>query len=491
MPADIITKFLEASTAERLEMAREINSAGALKAYFGEKGFEDYRKIAAKLDQAHLGIQSAKNLIFVPGIMGSLLLSKTKGGIWWIDVRTRHHIDDLTLAPDGEQDADPANQIMPITTDPSYEPFLSAVLARDDFGHEVFPFDWRKPLRFSTGALKSLVNKLHNENGNQPVHLVAHSMGGLMVRATLMEHGEELWPKIGRIVFIGTPHYGSPAIAGYLKNHLWGFELLALLGRYLSRDTFRSMWGALAMLPAPHGIYPGTRPEDTRQWNSGNAQDPYQHPCANFDMYQVDNWALDISTTQATNLQRILDATKEFHRQMHEAHQTLDQTLRDRMVVIAGVGYKTLFRLAYELQFFGIWERMVKVTGRTTEDPHREGDGRVPLASAMLENTTVRYVKGVHRGLPNLPAVYNDVFHWLNEGAMALPDNVYEVLSEHLAPGETESEAPNLDGTGRATPFTDDAGLWQSTQPDSASLDAMESRLEAEQLQEFIWVRLL
>ena len=74
MPADIITKFLEASTAERLEMARHISSAEALKAYFGEKGFEDYRKIAAKLDEAHLGIQSAKNLIFVPGIMGLSLI---------------------------------------------------------------------------------------------------------------------------------------------------------------------------------------------------------------------------------------------------------------------------------------------------------------------------------------------------------------------------------------------------------------------------------
>ena len=64
------------------------------------------------------------------------------------------------------------------------------------------------------------------------MHIVAHSMGGLMVRTTLMNY-PELWRRVGRIVFIGTPHYGSPAIAGYLKNHLWGFELLALLGRYL------------------------------------------------------------------------------------------------------------------------------------------------------------------------------------------------------------------------------------------------------------------
>lgn len=45
-------------------------------------------------------------------------------------------------------------------------------------------------------------------------------MGGLVVRTALMRH-PELRNHVGKIVFIGTPH-GSPAIGGYLKNHLWG-----------------------------------------------------------------------------------------------------------------------------------------------------------------------------------------------------------------------------------------------------------------------------
>ena len=56
----------------------------------------------------------------------------------------------------------------------------------------------------------------------------------------------DLWNVVGQIVFVGTPHYGSPAIMGYLKNHFWGFELLALLGRYLSRATFQTMWPSAA-----------------------------------------------------------------------------------------------------------------------------------------------------------------------------------------------------------------------------------------------------
>src|SRR5262249_26816570 len=155
-----------------------------------------------------------------------------------------------------------SHRIITLSTDPSYEPFLAACLARDDFGHVTFAYDWRKPLATSAGRLRDLIHRTYEDNGGEPVHLVAHSMGGLMIRATLMEHGDELWPKIGKIVFIGTPHYGAPAIAGYLKNHLWGFDLMAVLGMYLGRETLRSMWGVLSLLPAPRGIYPGTRPKD-------------------------------------------------------------------------------------------------------------------------------------------------------------------------------------------------------------------------------------
>jgi hypothetical protein len=161
------------------------------------------------------------------------------------------------------------------------------------------------------------------------------------------------------------------------------------------------------------------------------------------------------------------------------------------MLVIAGVGYQTLFRLAYEPRFFGLWERMAKVTSRIKGDPHREGDGRVPLASAQLENVQTRYVKGIHGGLPNIPAVYNDVFRWLKEETIKLPDNIPEALSAHLAPEETQSEAPNLDGTVKGIPFTDDPGLWNLSSSEPAKLEEMKAKLGAEQLPEFTRLHLL
>ena len=207
-------------------------------------------------------------------------------------------------------------------------------------------------------------------------------------------------------------------------------------------------------------------------------------------MYRVEDWKLDLTPTQFAQLQKVLNSAAEFHRRMYESHQALDQTLRDRMTVIAGVGYKTLFRLAYEPTFFGAWERTAKVTERTEGDPHREGDGRVPLASAALENVSIRYVRGVHGGLPNIPAVYEDIFRCLREEPMRLPNNVHEALSAHLAAGQG-SEAPHLDGTAITDPFTDDPGLWGTDPPPPQRLAALKAQLEDERLPEFTRIRLL
>jgi hypothetical protein len=74
-----------------------------------------------------------------------------------------------------------------------------------------------------------------------------------------------------------------------------------------------------------------------------------------------------------------LTATAQFHSQMYQAYKALDQEVSDRMLIIAGVGYKTLFRLAHEPRFFGPWKQMTKVISRVAGDPHREGEGASPL----------------------------------------------------------------------------------------------------------------
>lgn len=72
---------------------------------------------------------------------------------------------------------------------------------------------------------------------------------------------------------------------------------------------------------------------------------------------------------------------------------------------------------------------------------------------------TLRYAHGVHGGQTNIPAVYEDIFRWLEEEAPMLPDLPEVALSQQLAPGDGEFVAPNLDGTVRTLLFSDDPGL--------------------------------
>jgi hypothetical protein len=116
------------------------------------------------------------------------------------------------------------------------------------------------------------------------------------------------------------------------------------------------------------------------------------------------------------------------------------------MLQICGVGRKTLFRLDVKHGWSGSWKDTDKVTHRTPGDPHRDGDGRVPLASAELEKIELRYIKGEHGSLQNLPVVVNDVLAWITDRPLSLPESPQGALSTHLSSGP-RSSAPNLDGS--------------------------------------------
>jgi pimeloyl-ACP methyl ester carboxylesterase len=485
--ASIYVDFLKSDFEKRLSTARDPTVAGVLRDYLGDAIWTEYRQLAGNPVSEHLAAGRPANVIFVPGVMGSLLFNETKGGIWWIDFRARDKIDLLRLAPGGEIDVDPADRISPVTSDLSYEPFLKAVLDSDDFHPAVFAYDWRKALRHSVDRLRDKVSELYAANEERPVHVVAHSMGGLIVRTALMTYGGELVNQLARIIFIGTPHYGSPAIAGYLKNHLHGFDLMGLLGRYLSRDTLRSLWGVISLLPAPCGVYPGTR--ESGSLSVGSATE-YPHRCGNFDFYRASEWKLGLAPDQEAEFQRALNAAEAWSRDIHAAHEALPFELKERMLCIAGVGMKTLFRLEYRTGWPAIWHEMKKTTDRIPGDIHRDGDGRVPVASAILDDVETRYVVGEHGSLTNLPAVQEAVFAALRGEPSPLPITMIGALRDHLAAPPERSPTPHLDGSVRMR-AVDDPGYLDFDEFSLAQLDALDAELAGGKLPEFERVKLL
>lgn len=480
MTDDAYLRFAAASLEEQFRMLVDPGTVAQLRPLLGDDALAEYRDLARSAPSQQVLGDRPTNLIFLPGVMGSLLVSQGLSGMWWIDLRELGKLNDLGLQESGTQDATGGADIQPVGLDKSYAAFLTAVWKRDDFGHRVYPYDWRKPIPEVTAGLRNAVRAAREANGGEPVHLVAHSMGGLVVRAALMRH-PELWDMVGRIVFLGTPHYGSPAIAGYLKNHLWGFDFLVVLGRLLSRQTFRSLWGVLDLLPAPAGVYPGTRDDP----------DPAVHPCANFDLYNAAAYHLGLGHAEETRLQRGLDAAADFHRDLWCWHRDLAQDRRDRMAVIAGVGYRTLFRVAYAPRFGWAWERMDRVTSRVPGDANRDGDGRVPVASATLEYTgETRYVRGKHGELPSIPAAWTDAFSWLTGGTLELPRTPQAALGLHLA-DSTGPVTPALADVSGPSREPDDPGYLDATPPDEAAVARIEQDLADQRLPGFTRVRIL
>lgn len=475
-PFTDLEKFLAADFEQQRDLLQQPGIAAKAKAWLGDEAFAELQKFIGQAAPAHLGAGS-RNIVFAPGVMGSTLQSEGLGGVWWLDMMfARDKLEKLALAGDGQHDVDPDANVQPAAIDVSYVPFRSAIANSGSFGgSEQFPYDWRKPLAASADALRDRILKCAEDTG-KPVHLVGHSMGGLMIRSALMLHGKELWPKVGKVVFVGTPHYGSCSIAGYLKNHLWGFEALAVLGMFLSRDAFRSMRGVLSLLPAPVGIYPGTR-------DGGK-----DHPCANFDMYDASAWKLDLDDAQTAQLQAALDDARKFHIDLYNWHDGLLQTYKDRMLMIAGVGQEGLFRLEFSTHLWGAWESTKKICDRIPGDVNRDGDGRVPLASAQLEDVTIRYVKGTHGGLTNIPAVAADVLAWFDGKPLNLPKTAEGALGQHLGAEEGMSAAPALDGSGGADLFR---SLPEYEAPTPEFKARIEAQLAAGQMPEVNRARLL
>lgn len=128
-----------------------------------------------------------------------------------------------------------------------------------DYDVVEFPYDWRLSLAQAARRLAaSLGAKLDEMEGkNQPVHVVAHSMGGLVVRAMIAGH-PEVWQRLcrhkeARLVMLGTPNAGSHSIGLVLTGRDKVIRMLETMDfRHDMKgvlDIVREYPGVLELLP--------------------------------------------------------------------------------------------------------------------------------------------------------------------------------------------------------------------------------------------------
>ena len=222
--------------------------------------------------------------VILPGTMGSSL--RVDGREVWLNYwqLLRGGLDRVRLGRPAE--IEPSGLL-----DAFYGPLIEYLAGSHRI--EVFPYDWRLSVRDAAARLATRLEDwlLEAERQGQPVRLVAHSMGGLVVRAMINDggRGAALWRRIlalpeSRLMMLGTPNQGSYETLRWLTGNSPTLAKLSLLdltqGREGIIDIVRGFPGLLELLPCAAEDPDFSRPEfwqDLKQglkaaWNTAEAQ---------------------------------------------------------------------------------------------------------------------------------------------------------------------------------------------------------------------------
>ncbi len=188
-------------------------------------------------------------VVVLPGIMGSHLWVRRSDRVWF-------DFPDLLLGGlrkigYGEKSVE-AERLF----DAAYAD-LCRHLART---HEVepYPYDWRLPLDQLADALAERLRHVLART-KAPVRLLAHSMGGLVVRALAHRH-PDVWTAVmerdgARFIMLGTPNRGAHSMVETLIGKSDNIRKLALADTQHDMlevlDIVAGFRGALQLLPSP------------------------------------------------------------------------------------------------------------------------------------------------------------------------------------------------------------------------------------------------
>lgn len=183
----------------------------------------------------------------IPGMMGSQLAQDGKD-IW---------LNDIELADGGLGRLSIDTRRVGATglVAGAYQPLIKSLERRYEV--VIFPFDWRRSLLDECRRLAEDVEHRLAESPNQSIHFVAHSTGGLLVRALMVERGD-LWQRLkdqhnSRIIMLGTPHQGMFSVVAMLLGLDVLVEQLTTLDFKHSKkdilEILRAFPGLLELMP--------------------------------------------------------------------------------------------------------------------------------------------------------------------------------------------------------------------------------------------------
>ena len=329
--------------------------------------------------------------LLLPGIMGSSL--DHNGNPQWIDFRELNRgaiKDDLSIK----------------TEDVS----ASGVIKKyyDDFAqhlgktHDVitFPFDWRKSVKHAAQLLAEKIEQLLVEQ-TQPIQIIAHSMGGLVVRQVMIDF-PELWKKLidkpsTKFIMLGTPWLGSYLIMEVLTGHSSRVKQLAMMDfKNTKRDllyVFREYPGIFELLPIENN-------QKRKFW-------------------ETDFWKKikeECDDAMVIPLKKELDAFKKYREKVLDFVTKIKEEDLKNVYYIAGHAEQTVYDYTSKSRFLSKKKKLVYLA--TTH-----GDSSVTWATGIpsrLPETNLYYTETSHGELANDPKLFDGIVELLQEGKTQL-----------------------------------------------------------------------
>lgn len=450
MPSQTLEHFQTTPLPALEEEIRRGQHAEGLRDLFGAD-------LAAEIEQIvntppPLTLADERPLVLVlPGVTGSTLLSNQgQLGLIWVSIPAllAGKLALIALGPDGQTDA---GGVQIVAGEPLALYYLPIQLhLRHLGGCDVlaFPYDWRRTPHALAEHLRAFLTRLRAGGEQRKVHLVCHSMGGLVARGFCQRFPHEARALVEQVIMLGTPNYGSCEPA---RNLTVGSSTLQLARTVNPRNeptrVARSFPSIYAMLPAPAECYPRGAPL------------PYPFAQATLDYFAAESYPYD-------------DISRAHLEQARRAYAAqTDEPLPVPAQVIAGYGLPTCTGV---LKTSAADERPLFDFDTLTST---QGDGTVPLASVTaLPEARLFYVpQGKHADLPLYGSVRAAVQALVHGQTPALPDHYHPGAVLHDLEDTPRDQVPSPPLPGGLSPAELDAiaeriRLDQATPDDLAAL---------------------
>jgi CHAT domain len=426
-PMDEREFVAQVEAADPEELARllsrpTVHQEEVLVAHFGEERYARMHERALRRNLRRAAEPPLGNVVVLHGIMGSGLTAvdrRGKSSLVWVQALkllggglARLALEEKGLAERDERYTVHASGILKRY----YGELLLALSER--WRVRAFWYDWRKDLRLAADGLNSAIANWFPSG--EPVHLVAHSMGGLVARSFVQAHPKRwnaMWDDTagspgargGRLVMLGTPNHGSfdipPVICGLERL----VRLLALGDLRMSldelRDILNTFVGTYQMLPSPLQV---------------KAMDK---------LYEAGTWApFKVS-------QRHLDNALAHHERLRPIVDP------ERMIYVAGAGENTRVGIS----------DLARVREDDGYKRSREGDGRVAHELGRLSGDAgevpMYFAQTSHGGLTTSRKVLDALTGLLSDGKTdALDTTPPSVRGARESAAELKTDAKRRDG---------------------------------------------